>query len=74
MVNSKSGENSMAAEEKKEDLAPPIFAEDLDPNVRTGFNSTCDFILRSFAALTEQIALLATRIDTMGDATAHAPM
>jgi hypothetical protein len=34
----------------------------------------CDFILRSHAALTAQIAQLVTRIDAMGDATACAPV
>lgn len=37
-----------------------------------GFDSTCDFIRRSHAALTEQIAQLATRIDALGDAPARA--
>jgi hypothetical protein len=74
MVNSIEGENSVAAGEKKEELVPPIFAADLAPNVQAGFDSTCDFILRSHAALTTQIALLATRIDAMGDATAPAPV
>jgi hypothetical protein len=74
MVNSIEGENSIAAGEKKEELVPPIFAADLAPNIRAGFDSTCDFILRSHATLTAQIAQLATRIDAMGDATARAPM
>jgi hypothetical protein len=74
MVNSVDGENSVAAREKKEELVPPVFAADLAPNVRAGFDSTCDFILRSHAALTAQFAQLATRIDAMGDATARAPV
>jgi hypothetical protein len=74
MVNSIEGENSVAAGEKKEELVPPVFAADLAPNVRAGFDSTCDFILRSNAALTAQIAQLATRIDATGDATARAPV
>jgi hypothetical protein len=56
MVNSIDGENSVAAGEKKEELVPRIFAVDLAPNVRAGFDSTCDFIMRSHAALTAQIA------------------
>jgi hypothetical protein len=56
MVNSIDGENSIAAREKKEELVPPVFAADLAPNVWAGFDSTCDFILRSHAALTAQFA------------------
>jgi hypothetical protein len=56
MVKSVEGDNSVAAREKKEELVPPVFAADLAPNVRAGFDSTCDFILRSYAALTAQIA------------------
>jgi hypothetical protein len=74
MVNSIEGENSVAAGEKKEELVPPVFATDLAPNVRAGFDSMCDFIMRSHAALTAQIAQLATRIDAMGDATTRAPV
>jgi hypothetical protein len=74
MVNSVDRENSVAAGEKKEELVPLVFAADLAPNVRAGFDSMCDFIFRSHAALTTQIALLATRIDAMGDATARAPV
>jgi hypothetical protein len=74
MVNSVDGKNSVAAGEKKEELAPPVFAADLAPNVRAGFDSTCEFILQSHATLTGQIAQLATRIDAMGDATARAPV
>jgi hypothetical protein len=74
MVNSVDGENSVAAGEKKEELVPPVFAADLAPNVRAGFDSMCDFILRSHAALTSQIAQLATRIDAMRDATGRAPV
>lgn len=62
----------MAAADEPRELAPPVFAEDLAPNVRAGFDSTCDFIRRSHAALTEQIAQLATRIDALGDAPARA--
>jgi hypothetical protein len=51
MVNSIDGENSVAAGEKKEELVPPVFDVDLVPNIRAGFDSTCDFILRSHAAL-----------------------
>jgi hypothetical protein len=74
MVQSVEGNNSVADGEKKEELVPPVFAADLAPNVWAGFDSTCDFILRSHAALTAQIAQLATRIDAMGDATARAPV
>jgi hypothetical protein len=74
MMNSVDGENSVAAGEKKVELVPPVFAADLAPNIWAGFDSTCDFILRSHAALTAQIASLATRIDAMGDATARAPV
>jgi hypothetical protein len=74
MVNSVDGENPVAAGEKTEELVPPVFAANLAPNVRASFDSTCDFILRSHAALTSQIAQLATWIDAMGDATGRAPM
>jgi hypothetical protein len=74
MVKSVEGDNSVADGEMIEELVPPIFATDLAPNVRAGFDSTCDFILRSHAALATQIAQLATRIDAMGDATARAPV
>jgi hypothetical protein len=74
MVNSANGENSVAAAEEPKKLVPPSFASDLAPNVRAGFDSTCNFILRSHAALTTQIAQLATRIDAMGDATDRAPV
>jgi hypothetical protein len=74
MLNLANGENSVAAGEELKELVPPTFAKDLAPTVRAGFDSTGDFILRSHAALTAQIAQLATRIDAMGDATAHAPM
>jgi hypothetical protein len=74
MVNSIEGETSVAVGEKKEELVLPIFAVDLAPNVRAGFDSMCNFILRSQAALTSQIAQLATRIDEMGDATSRAPV
>jgi hypothetical protein len=74
MVNSANGKNSVAAAEESKELVPPIFASDLAPNVWAGFDSTCDFIMRSHAALTTQIAQLATRIDAMGDATACAPV
>jgi hypothetical protein len=49
MVNSANGENSVAAAEDTMELVPPTFALDLAPNVRAGFDSTCDFILRSHA-------------------------
>jgi hypothetical protein len=49
MVKSVEGDNSVAAGEKKEELVPPVFATDLAPNVRAGFDSTCDFIMRSHA-------------------------
>jgi hypothetical protein len=68
-----SGRKFSSAGEKKEELVLPVFAADLAPNVRAGFDSTCDFILRSYAALTAQIAQLAT-IDVMGDATSYAPV
>jgi hypothetical protein len=74
MVKSVEGDNSIAVGEKKEELVPPVFAADLAPNIRAGFDSTCDFIFRSHAALATQIAQLATRIDAMGDATARAPV
>jgi hypothetical protein len=56
MANSHNGENSVAAGETKEKLVPPVFAADLAPNVRAGFDNTCDFIMRSHAALIAQIA------------------
>jgi hypothetical protein len=56
------------------ELVPPVFAEDLAPNVRAGFDSMCDFILQSHVTLTAQIAQLATWIDAMGDTTARAPV
>jgi hypothetical protein len=56
MVNSTNGENSVAAGEDPQELVPPTFASDLAPNVRAGFDSTCDFIMQSHAALTAQIA------------------
>jgi hypothetical protein len=74
MVKSLNGENSVAAGEKKDELVLPVFAEDLATNVRAGFDSTCELILRSHAALTSQITQLATRIDALGDAPAHAPV
>ena len=74
MANSVDGSNSVAAGEKKADLVLPVFAEDLAPNVRAGFDSTCDLILRSHATLTTQIAQLATRIDALGDAPTRAPV
>jgi hypothetical protein len=72
MVKSVEGDNSAAEGEKTKELVPPVFAADLAPNVWAGFDSTCDFILPSRAALTAQIAQLATRIDAMGDATVRA--
>jgi hypothetical protein len=74
MVKSVEGNNSVADGEKIEELVPPVFAADLAPNVRAGFDSTCGFIMRSHASLAAQIAQLATRIDAMGDATARAPV
>jgi hypothetical protein len=74
LVQSVEGNNSVADGEKIEELVPPIFTTDLAPNVWVGFDSTCDFIMRSHAALTAQIAQLATRIDAMGDTTARAPV
>jgi hypothetical protein len=74
MVKSVEGDNSVADGEKIEELVPPSCATDLAPNVQAGFDSTCDFILRSHAALATQIAQLATWIDAMGDATARAPV
>ena len=74
---SKVGENSVAAggaPKELEELAPPTFAEDWEPNVKAGFENTCDFILWSHVALSEQIAKLSTRIDALGDAPAAAPM
>ena len=64
---SKVGENSVAAEgePKEPELVPPVFAEDLAPNVKAGFDSTCEFIKQSHAALSAQIARLSTRIDAM---------
>ena len=61
---SKVGENSVAAEgEPKEpfELELPVFAEDLAPNVRAGFDGTCKMIMQSHAALTAQISKLSTR-------------
>jgi hypothetical protein len=74
MVKSVEGDNSVADGEKIKELVLPVFAADLAPNVRAGFDNTCDFIMRSYAALTAQIGQLATRIDAMGDATARAPV
>jgi hypothetical protein len=74
MVNSVHGDNSVAVGEKNTELEPPVFAEDLAPNIRAGFDSTCDYIRRSHATLTEQIARLAVRIDALGDAPARAPV
>jgi hypothetical protein len=74
MVNSVEGDNSVPAGDIPMELVPPVFTEDLAPNIRAGFDSTCDFILWSHAALTAQIAQLATRIDAMGDPIARAPM
>jgi hypothetical protein len=54
MVNSKSGENSMAAEEKKAELVPPVFAADLAPNVHAGFDNTYVYIKDSTDALEER--------------------
>jgi hypothetical protein len=56
MVKSVEGDNSVAVGEKKEELVLPIFAADLAPNIQAGFDSTCDFILWSHAALATQIA------------------
>jgi len=50
------GQNSVAAGAQTEDLVLPVFAEDLAPNVRAGFDSTCDLILQSHAVPTAQIA------------------
>ena len=72
MVTLTTGENSVAAAAKPKELTPPVFAEDLAPNVRAGFDSTCDYIRRSHTALSDQIAQLATRIDALGDAPARA--
>jgi hypothetical protein len=56
MVNSVEGDNSVPAGDIPMELVPPVFAEDLAPNIRASFDSTCDFIFRSHAALTAQIA------------------
>jgi hypothetical protein len=74
MVNSTEGDTSVTQGEKKAELVLPVFAEDLASNVRAGFDSTCELILQSHAALTAQITQLATRIDALGDAPAHAPV
>ena len=47
MANSVDGANSVAAGEKKEDLVLPVFAEDLAPIVRAGFDSMCAYSLES---------------------------
>jgi hypothetical protein len=56
MVKSIEGDNSVADGEKIEELVPPIFAANLAPNIQAGFDSMCDFIIQSHAALTAQIA------------------
>jgi hypothetical protein len=56
MVRLANGDNSVAEGEKTDELVPPIFAADLASNIRAGFDSTCDFILRSHTAFTAQIA------------------
>jgi hypothetical protein len=68
------GENLVATGEEPKELMSSTFAANLAPNVRVGFDSTCDFILWSHAALTAQIVQLAIQIDVMGDATARAPV
>ena len=73
---SKVGDNSVAdGGEPKEpfELELPNFAEDLATNVKAGFDSTCQLIVQSHAALAAQIAKLSTRIDALGDAPAVAP-
>ena len=72
MVNSIDGENSEVHGDQQEELVAPVFAEDLAPNVRAGFDNTCDYIRRSHAALSAQITRLAVRIDALGDAPARA--
>ena len=72
MVNSIDGENSEVHGDQQEELVAPEFAEDLAPNVRAGFDNTCDYIRRSHAALSAQITRLAVRIDALGDAPARA--
>ena len=67
MANSVDGSNSVAAGEKKADLVRPVFAEDLAPNVRSGFDSMCDYIKQSHDSLAVLIAVLSTRIDALGD-------
>ena len=71
MANSVDGSNSIATGEKKADLVRPVFAEDLAPNVRAGFDSTCDYIKQSHDSLAV-IAGLSTRIDALGDVVPHA--
>jgi hypothetical protein len=44
MVKSVEEDNSVADGEKIKELVPPIFTTDLAPNVRAGFDSTCDYI------------------------------
>jgi hypothetical protein len=48
MVKSVDGANSVPDGEKTEELVPPVFAADLAPNVRAGFDSTCGFHLVLF--------------------------
>jgi hypothetical protein len=71
MVNSKLGKNSMAAEEKKAELVPPIFAADLAPNVRAGFDNTCVYNKDCTNALEERLhsklEAITSRLDVLTD-------
>jgi hypothetical protein len=71
MVNSVDGENSVATGEKKEELVPPVFAADLAPNVRAGFDSTCVYIKDYTDALEERLhsklEAITSRLDPLMD-------
>jgi hypothetical protein len=71
MVNSVEGENSIAAGEKKNELVPPIFAADLAPIVRAGFDNTCVYIKDCTDALEERLnsklEAITSRLDALTD-------
>ena len=54
-------------------VALPVYSDGLHPEVRTGFDLTCDYVKRSHDRLEHRLDELVTRIDALTDLIHHPP-
>ena len=73
MADSQIAQNSAASgvEPKPKEVALPVYAEDLEDNVRAGFDSTCVYIQDCTNALEERLNVkldaITSRLDALTD-------